>query len=379
MKRVYLDNAAATPMHPEVLRAMQPYFTDVFYNPSATYEGARTAKSALEDARAGVAQSIGSRPSEVIFTSGGTESANMAIHGIMEQYPDGELLVSAIEHEAVLRPAQQYGVQLASVDKSGRVDIKKLVSQITDKTVLISVMLVNNEIGTVQPITEIAERIKIIKKQRIQEGNKLPIYLHTDACQAPLYVDVNVGRLGVDLMTLNAGKMNGPKQSGILFVKAGVALKPLILGGGQEFGLRSGTENVAFAVGFNTALKRAVKGRNERARGLSELRDLFMTELEDKLGAEIIGDRKHRVANNVHAKFDKTDNERVIFALDDSGIDVASGSACSASSETSSHVLLALGMTDDEARSCIRFTLGAETSEKDLRHAITVLKTALVA
>ena len=379
MKRIYLDYSAATPVHPKVLQAMTPYFEDIYYNPSALYLGARQAKKALEDARAQTAQILGAKPSEIIFTAGGTESTNLAIHGVMQFFAGAEMLVSAIEHDAVVKPASNYKNKLIKVTGEGRIDLESLTSQITDNTVLISVMLANNEIGTIQPIKDVVKLVADIRQKRHASKNPMPLYVHTDACQAPLYIDVHVAKLGVDIMTLNGGKMYGPKQSGILYIRTGVKLKPIITGGGQELGYRSGTENVAFAVGFSKALELADKGRLDRAKAMTELRDYFMTELETKFGAEITGHRTNRLAQNVHAIFPGTDNERVIFALDDAGVSVASGSACSASSDIASHVLLAIGKTEQDARSSIRFSFGKSTTKEILVEVLALLESALKA
>jgi len=379
MKRIYLDYAAATPVDPKVLTAMMPYFSDIFYNPSALYEGAREAKKALEDARSLTAQLLGARAPEIIFTAGGTESTNLAIHGVMQSYPGSELIISAVEHDAVLKPASVYNAKIAKVFNDGRVDIDALKSQITVNTVLISVMLANNEIGTIQPLKEIIKLVESVKTDRKANKNTMPLYVHTDACQAPLYLDVHVARLSVDLMTLNGGKMYGPKQSGILYVKTGTKIKPIITGGGQEWGNRSGTENVAFAVGFARALELAGKGRAERLIAMTELRDYFMTELETRFGAEITGSRSNRLAQNVHAVFAGADNERVIFALDDAGISVASGSACSASIDTPSHVLMAIDKSEKEARSSVRFSFGESTTKEILNKVLKALALALKA
>ena len=378
-KRIYLDSAAATPVDARVLRAMEPYFTDVFYNPSALYEGARGAKKALEDARQSVAQTIGARPSEIVFTAGGTESANLAIHGVMQAHLGAELLVSAIEHDAVMKPSSMYSHKVVAVDGAGRVSPDTVRRQITDKTVLVSVMLANNEVGTMQQIRELAAVVAAVQLDRKKTGSDLPLYLHTDACQAPLYADIHVARLGVDLMTLNGGKMHGPKQSGILYVRAGVVISPQITGGGQEFGYRSGTENVAFAVGFAKALELAEKGKAARVKQVTGLREHFMRQLEEKCGAEVNGHRKHRLAHNVHVTFSGGDNERMLFALDDLGVDAAAGSACSASNDTSSHVLLAMGRTAEVARSSLRFSLSQSTTEVEIDTAIEAIKKALKA
>ena len=243
-RNIYLDYAAATPLDPRVLRAMQPYFGKEFYNPSATYLVARSVRQALEKARAQIAVRLGVRPAEVIFTAGATEANNLAIQGLMKSYPDGEVLVSAIEHESVLAPAKLFKSKLMPVDKRGIVDLEKLEAMVNDQTVLVSVGLVNNEIGTIQPLGEISQILNKLSKSRQTRGVKNPLYLHTDAAQAGNWLDLHVSRLGVDLLSLNGGKLYGPKQSGVLYVRAGVKLEPLVLGGGQEFGLRSGTENV---------------------------------------------------------------------------------------------------------------------------------------
>lgn len=377
-KSIYLDHAAATPLDPEVLSAMEPYFFDVFYNPSALYSGGREARNALEEARAKVAQTIGCRPSEIVFTAGGSESTNLAVRGIGELFPNAEMIVSAVEHEAVRKPAQLYACIECPVDAKGLVHIEELAKLVTDSTVLISVMYANNEIGTVQPIREIAEMVSEIRNARRLAGNEQPLYLHVDACQAPLYLDVNVARLKVDMLTLNGGKMYGPKQSGILYIRSGIRLAPQIMGGGQEFGLRSGTENVAFAVGFATALKKSQQHHKDNAGHVRNLSSKFIKQLEE-LGAVLNGHTKKRLPNNVHVTFPGHDNERILFSLDDQGVFAAAGSACSASSEEVSHVLSAIGLTDDEARASLRFSLGLQTTEEELIRAVACIKKALMA
>ena len=242
---LYLDYAAATPMDPEVLAAMRPYFTEQFYNPSATYLAAVGVRKDLEAARARIAQILGARPSEIIFTAGGTEANNLAIKGVLAQYPEGDMVVSAIEHESVLRTAHasKNEVREIPVTPAGMVGPDSVIKLVDDRTVLVSVMYANNEVGSVQPIHQIALALDEIKRERRKAGNDLPLYLHVDAAQAAAYLDLHVSRLGVDLMTLNAGKIYGPKQCGLLFMASHVRLSPQTLGGGQERGKRSGTEN----------------------------------------------------------------------------------------------------------------------------------------
>ena len=237
MREIYLDYAAATPLDPHVLKAMQPYYSSNFQNPSATYLAGRKTRQDLEKARAKVANLLGAKPAEIIFTAGGTEANNLAIQGIMREYPGAEILTSSIEHDSVLEPAGLFNQKIIAVNKKGVIELGKLPKMISPKTVLICVMLVNNELGTIQPIKEVAQLIGEIRKKRAIDGNKLPLWLHTDAAQAPNYLDLHVSRLGVDLMMLNGGKIYGPKQSGVLYIRAGVKLMPLILGGGQLAGL----------------------------------------------------------------------------------------------------------------------------------------------
>src|SRR5512146_41120 len=258
---VYLDHAAATPVDDMVLTAMRPYWQAKLFNPSAPYSNALEVKKDLNEARSKVAYWLGARSSEIIFTAGGTEANNLAVHGVMRQFPEGNVAVSALEHESVLEPARNYDCREVKIQPDGRLDLADLRRKIDDKTVLVSVMYANNEIGTIQPVREVAKLINDLRRQRGPKG--LPLYLHTDACQAANYLDLHVSRLGVDLMSLNGGKIYGPKQSGALYAKAGVQLKPLIEGGGQERGLRSGTENVAGSVGFSAALDLAQTTRHE--------------------------------------------------------------------------------------------------------------------
>lgn len=371
---IYLDYAAATPMRQEVVAAMQSYYSDNFYNPSATYLAARAVRRDLQSARASVAGLLGAKPAEIIFTAGATEANNLAVHGIMSQYPDGELLISSIEHESVAEPAKSYKTALIPVDKSGRIILNKLGNLISDKTTLISIILVNNEFGVVQSLREISTIIDDIRRQRQANGNRRPLYLHTDAAQAGNYLDLQVARLGVGLMSLNGGKLYGPKQSGCLYVKAGINLKPIIVGGGQEFGLRSGTENVAGIIGFAKAFELAQNIRSKEAERVAGLRDSFETKLSHvNPGIQVNGSGKHRVPHISNLTFNGLDNERLLMELDELGIMCAVGSACSASSQEPSQVLKAIGLDDDEARSSLRFSFGKDTTQKDIEAAVELI------
>ena len=373
-KSIYLDYAAATPMDPRVLAAMQPYFVDNFYNPSATYLAARRVADDLKSARATVASVLGARPSEIIFTAGGTEANNLAIHGVMAQYPEANMVVSAIEHDSVLAPGSRYDVRQAPVASSGIVDTAALSKLIDDQTVLVSVMYANNEIGTVQPVREIAQMLDEIHRQRRHSDNVLPLLFHTDAAQAANYLDLHAARLGVDLLTLNGGKIYGPKQSGVLYVKAGLSLQPLVDGGGQEQGLRSGTENVPAAIGFATALELAQAMRHDEVSRLQRLQKQLIEEIIQAVPtAQLNGSKSKRLPNNVHLTFPGVDNERLLIQLDELGILAAAGSACSASSEEPSHVLHALGLSDEVAQNSVRFTLGRATTDHDITTVVQTL------
>lgn len=373
-KPIYLDYAAATPLEPRVLAAMEPYFSERFFNPSANYLAAKSVANELKTARAAVASVLGARQSEIVFTAGGSEANNLAIHGVMAQFPEANVVVSAIEHESVVAAAERHQARTAPVNRQGIVDVALLAKLIDDQTVLVSIMYANNEIGTVQPIKEISQTIANIRVQRRKSDNPLPLLFHTDAAQAANYLDLHVARLGVDLMTLNGGKIYGPKQSGCLYVKAGVVLQPLIDGGGQEMGLRSGTENVAGAAGFATALTLAQGMRHDETRRLQELQKQFVRRLQELLPtAALNGHQSRRLPNNVHYTFPGIDNERLLIQLDEAGIMAAAGSACSASDEEPSHVLRALGLNDEVARHSVRFTLGRGTSEADVRSVVETL------
>jgi cysteine desulfurase len=372
---IYLDHAAATPMAPQVLAAMQPYFAERFFNPSATYWPAVQVRKDLDAARARVAHWLGARPSEVTFTAGGTEANNLAIHGIMSQYPDANMVVSAIEHESVLKPAHTYNCQEAPVNSEGMVILESLEKLITDQTVLVSIMYANNEVGTIQPIRQVALLCERIRRERRAAGNTLPLYVHTDAAQAAAYLDLHASRLGIDLMTLNGGKIYGPKQTGVLFVSSHVRLQPQVLGGGQERGVRSGTENVAGAIGLATALDLVQERRHDEATRLQNLQRQFIQQLQAAVpGVVVNGSRKSRLPNNVHVTLPGIDNERVLIQLDEAGILCAAGSACSASNEEPSHVLRAMGLSDDDARASLRFSMGQSTDEAALAKTVQTLR-----
>lgn len=369
---IYMDHAAATSLDPKVLLAMEPYVTDQFYNPSATYTPALKVRKAIGMARSKIAHHLGARASEIIFTAGGSEANNLAIQGVMRQFPNSNVVVSAVEHESIRAPATSFDCRQVTVKSDGRLDVDELSKQIDNQTVLVSVIYANNEIGTVEPIREIAKIIAAKRRRRTQQD--LPLYFHTDACQAANYLDLHVARLGVDMLSVNGGKIYGPKQSGALFVKAGVRLMPLIEGGGQEQGLRAGTENVAAIIGLAVALDRAQSIRQVESRRLSSLQHDFIEQLQTKLPNIIVnGSLRLRLPNNVHITWPSRDNERLLIQLDEAGILAAAGSACSASNDIPSQVLRAIGLSDSEAQASLRFTMGRSTTAKMVRRTVAVL------
>lgn len=372
---VYLDHAAATPIDPKVLEAMKPYFSQQFYNPSATYSVAQQVHKELEAARILAAHWLGAKASEMIFTAGGSEANNLAIHGIMRQYPSANIVVSGIEHESVLAAARNYDCREAAVKADGTIDLTDLEHQIDDQTLLVSIMYANNEIGTIQPLREVSQIVNRKRAARLSNTTpSLPLYLHTDACQAANYLDLHVSRLGVDLMTLNGGKIYGPKQSGALYIKSGIKLLPLIDGGGQERGLRSGTENVAGAVGFSQALNIAQTMRQAETTRLQNLQRQFFKLLAQRIPTAVInGSPKRRLPNNIHLTLPGHDNERLLIQLDEAGILAAAGSACSASDEEPSHVLRAIGLSDVEAQASLRLTMGRTTTPDMIECTVKLL------
>jgi cysteine desulfurase len=364
-KPIYLDYAAATPMDPRVEAAMRPFFAEQFYNPSSSYLAAKAVRRQLEDARGRVAHWLGAKPSEVVFTAGATESINLAIHGVLRANP-GKVLVSAIEHEAVLAAAKAHDCHLLPVKPDGGLDLEAFKKALTDDVVLVSVGLANNELGTIQPMKEVASLIQEVRRLRQLKNNPRPLYLHTDASQAACYLDLHTSRLGVDLLTLNGGKMYGPKQSGALFVKAGVKLEPLIYGGGQEFGLRSGTENVAACVGLATALDIAQTERKEAIAKVAALRDELQRRLEEIPTTVVNGNPKKHLPNILHVSWPGVDGERLLMQLDEAGVMASTGSACAANKQTASHVLQACGLNNVAIQGSLRLSLGRMTSEKDI-------------
>lgn len=393
MKRVYLDHAAATPVDPRIARAMAPYLSRAFGNPGAIHREGVLARRAVEEARRSIASELGVLPDEIIFTASATESANLAITGTVEAWRAAHpaatphIIVSSIEHDAVLAPARALeakGVRVTRlpVDREGVVDLAALAGAIGEETVVVSVMYANNEVGTIEPVAEIARVIRKWKKEhrgagrdRRARGDARYPLLHTDATQAANYLDMHLPRLGADLLTMNAAKLYGPKGIGLLAVRRGTPLLPVIVGGGQERGLRAGTENVPAIVGFAEALRIARTLAARETRRLTALRDRAVSEIVRKIAGVVLnGAPTRRLPNNIHLTLPGTDHEYLAILLDARGFAVATKSACNEMEAEISHVLSRLrGRDDPKLLQGLRVTLGRGTTREDMRRFVRAL------
>ena len=370
MRRIYLDHAATTPTHPEVVKAMLPYLTDAFGNPSSIHSYGQEAKGAIEEARTKVAELIGARSEEIIFTSGGTEADNFALKGVAyaNEHKGNHIITTPIEHHAVMEACKflerrGFRITYLSVDEHGLVDPQDVKKAITDKTVLISVIHASNEVGTIEPISKIGKMAK-----------EAEIYFHTDAVQAVGHIPVNVDELKVDLLSISAHKLYGPKGVGALYVRKGTRLVPLIQGGGQENRRRAGTENVPAIVGLGKAIELAGQTMNRETEWLSYLRDKLIEGLVERIdNIRLNGHPRKRLPNNVNVSVDFVEGESILLNLDLEGICASTGSACSSSSLEPSHVLLALGLSPEQAHGSLRFTFGRENTEEDMERVLEVL------
>ncbi len=368
-KILYLDHAAATPLDARVLTAMQPYFSDLFYNPSSPYAPALQIRREYEAAKQRLASTIGGKGDELIVTAGATESINLAFGSI-----GGHVVTANIEHHAVLGAAKLHDHTIVKADNRGSISADVIKTALTPTTRLVSIALANNEVGTIQPLRDISTVIAAERTRRLNEGDMTPIYLHSDASQGAGQLDINVARLGVDLLTLNAGKVYGPKQVGVLWAASHVRLTPQIVGGGQERGLRSGTENVAGLIGFTRAMELAEKHRKSESERLSTLRDFLQERLETAFGDMVIsGHPKRRLSGHLHVSFPCIDAERLVFALESRGVLVATGSACAANKGTRSHVLEAIGCTPEIADGSLRLTLGHLSDDESVSMAARII------
>ena len=367
-RTVYLDHAATTPARPEVARAMLPYFSERFGNPSSLYALAREAKGAVEEARGKVAAAIGADPEEVYFTSGGTEADNWAIKGVVLRGKGDHIVTSSIEHHAVLHPCQAlekqgYRVTYLPVDEFGRVEPERVEEAITEKTILVSVMAANNEIGTIQPVRAIA---------KIAHDHKVPF--HTDAVQAIGAFPVDVDTMGADLLALSAHKFGGPKGIGALYVRKGTRIGTLMDGGAQERGRRAGTENVPGIVGLGRAIDLAVGEMPQSAPRLAAMRDRLIRGILDAIpDSRLNGHPTERLANNVNVGFRYVEGESILLMLDALGVAASTGSACTSASLEPSHVLTSCGLPPEHAHGSLRLTLGHRNTEADVDYVLEVL------
>lgn len=423
---IYLDHAAATPVSPNALRAMLPYFSDDFFNPSAPYLPAKRVREAYESAKNDIAHAIGAKGTDLVITAGATESINLAFTAARLSAPKasvrseasprsdaeitgslrfGKILTLVTEHAAVLEAIKNYPHELVEVDKNGLIDLDDFRKKLSDEVVLVSVSLANNELGTIQPLAEISEILRFERQKRLRQGITTPLYLHSDASQALSLLDINVARLGVDLLTLNAAKCGGPKGVGALYLAHGITLHPLSLGGGQERGLRSGTENVPGVIGFATAVKEAKAHLSSSRNKYQEMASVLRQELahtsivaqnEKKVKQNLktpqnpqnsqeipivapifLGNPKHQLANFVPVCFPGLDAERLIYKLEQQEIYLSTGAACAANKGSKSHVLAAIGLSDAEIASSLRISLGSTNDLDQIREAAEKIREAV--
>lgn len=370
MKNVYMDYSATTPVKKEVLDAMLPYFSEHFGNPSSLYSIAQESKEALEKARGQVASLIGAKANEVFFTAGGSEADNWALEGVADALKGkgNHIITTKIEHHAILHTAEyleKHGIDVTylDVDAEGRVNPEDVEKAITDKTVLISIMMVNNEVGTIEPIKEIAEI-----------AHNHGILLHTDAVQALGNVPIDVNNMSIDLMSMSGHKIYGPKGVGALYIRKGTKISNFIHGGAQEMKKRAGTENLAGIVGFGKAAELAKENLESHINRVSELRDYFISEVTSKIPDTIVnGSMEHRHPGNANISFEYIEGESMLILLDMNGISVSTGSACSSKSLTPSHVLSAMGIPVERIHGTLRFTIGDPTTKEDIDYVIEKL------
>ncbi len=369
-RNIYMDHAATTPVHPKALEAMLPYFSGRFGNPSSIYGVAREARKGLDEARETVAGILGAKPTEIVFTSGGSEGDNAAVKGaaFAAKTKGNHIITSSIEHHAVLHTChflEKFGFEVTylPVDSYGQVDPEEVARSITDKTILVSIMMANNEMGTIQPIAEIA---KLLKGKDIT--------FHTDAVQAGGALPINVNELGVNLLSLSAHKFYGPKGVGLLYIKRATPFLPQQQGGGQERNRRAGTENVAGIVGMVTALKLAVDSMESNNERIQRLRDRLVDGVVAKVAkSRLNGHPTRRLPNNANISFDYVEGESILLNLDMLGVAGSSGSACTSASLEPSHVLMAMGVPVEIAHGSLRLTLGTSNTEDEVDYVVSIL------
>lgn len=377
---IYLDHAASTPVLQEIINEMIPYLGDLYGNPSSIHTYGIKSKIAIQTARRRVAFLIGAKPSEIFFTSGGTESDNLALKGISKsirnyQNKKNHIITSSIEHDAILETCHYlekdgFNVTYLNVDKNGIIDKTELKNQLTEKTALVSIMLANNEIGVIQPVKEFSKIVHDFDKR---------IIFHSDAVQAVGKIPVNVKELDLDSLSLSSHKINGPKGVGALYVREKVNLEPLMQGGGQELTFRSGTENVPGIVGFGKASEISMLNLKNNSQYLYYLRDYFINRINEEISGRMLnGSLESRLPNNVNFTFLGINGEDLLIKLDEDGILASTGSACSANLQQESHVLKAIGLNHEEISGSIRFTLGIQNTKEEIEKTIITLNHRIV-
>ena len=370
MRKVYLDNAATTALSPKVLEKMMPYLTDIYGNASSPHSFGQTARIGVEHAREQVARAINADPSEIVFTGCGTESDNTVLFGVAERYAKkgDHIITTNVEHHAILHSCaalEKKGIKVTylPVDKDGLVTPEQVRDAITDKTILVSVMFANNEVGTIMPIPEIAAVCH-------EKG----VLFHTDAVQAAGHIPIDVKAMGIDMLSISGHKFHGPKGVGVLYERKGIRLPSYIIGGEQEKGRRAGTENVAGIVGLGEALELAVTNMSETSARMTRMRDRLIEGIEATIPeVKLNGHRTKRLPNNVNFSIKYIEGESILLMLDMAGIAASSGSACTSGSLDPSHVLLALGLTHEVAHGSVRMTLGDDTTEEDIDYVLETL------
>ena len=366
---IYLDHAAATPVSKKAHAAMEPYLADNFFNPSAAYLPAKKVRADYEEAKSTIAHCIGAKGSDIVITSGATEANNLAFSLVKSK-----CLVLATEHDSVLKVAKNYDHAEIAVLKNGLIDLADFKKKLDGDVDFVSIALAGNELGTIQPLAEIAEIIRTERLRRLKNGNKTPLFLHSDASQAMNLLDINVARLGVDLLTINSAKVYGPKGVGALYLSHDVRLTPMLFGGGQENGLRSGTENVAGVIGFATAFKEAKEHLNGNRKKYEKLVKILRDGLKESAVEPIfLGASKHQLANFCPVSYPSIDAERVIFKLEENEVYVSTGAACAASKGQKSHTLAAIGLTDTEIAGSLRLSLGELNDEENIKKAVEII------
>lgn len=369
MKRIYMDHAATTPVTEEVLEAMRPYFTEGYGNASSLHGFGQEARKAMEQARETVADLINANPSEIVFTSGGTEADNTALKGVAfaNRNKGNHIITTKIEHDAVLKTcdfleSRGFEITRLDVDENGLIDLEELKNSITDKTILVSVMHANNEIGTIQPIEEIS---KICREHGV--------YFHTDAVQTFGKIPIDVKGVNIDLLSASSHKIYGPKGVGCLYIRRGVKIEPFVHGGGHENGMRSGTENVAGIVGFAKVCEIAKRNMEKESERLTVLRNKLIEGIMKIPGTKLNGHPEKRLPNNVNVSFKHIEGEGLVLKLDDKGVAASTGSACSSHTLEPSHVLLAIGLSHGDAHGSLRLTLGKQNTVNDIEYVLEVL------